>query len=97
MQFLIKYTFLSILVFFAISFCSILPQIHTPFHHIDNRINFEIGFPFTFYYEMQDDCPVSNLGWRVENLLLDCFIIWVIILVIGYFLEKRKTAFFIKK
>ncbi|MCI5055159.1 MAG: hypothetical protein MRY83_03570 [Flavobacteriales bacterium] len=47
------------------------------------RVNFKVGFPFTFYYQFLIDCEVQH-GSDGPYLLLDMFITWLGTLLIYY-------------
>jgi hypothetical protein len=81
-------TILSILVFFSISFSTILLQINSPLNRIEKFYELRIGFPLEYYHEFMLDCPIPNSGWNVQNLLIDCGIIWV--MTIGIILIKTR-------
>jgi len=78
---LIKGTLLSILIFFSVSFLTVLFQINSPLNRFEERYDLRIGFPFEYYYEFIIDSNF-NYGWNVENLIIDCFLIWGITLII---------------
>lgn len=84
-------TLTSILVFFAVSFLTILPQLHSPFHRLSDGAGLNIGFPFTYYYQFFVDCPAPIVGWKIENLFLDCFITWVVVVLAFFVYQKVKT------
>ena len=88
---LIKGTLLSILIFFSISFLTVLFQINSPLHRIKDTYELKIGFPFEYYYEFWVDCPIPNSGWIVNNLMLDCGITWIVTLGIMMIINRRKT------
>lgn len=83
-------TFFSILVFFSISFVSVLFQVNSPLHRWEEVYEFEMGFPFVFYYEFMIDCAIPIAGWIPSNLMLDFLIVWFISIGI-YFLSKKKS------
>lgn len=73
-------TFLSVLVFFSISFLSVLMQIG-PFHYYKNEEQYRltIGFPFKYYNQFWlkgNDFP--NSGWDIRHLIYDCLLTWTI-------------------
>jgi hypothetical protein len=87
---LFKITIVSIIVFFSISFISILYQI-LPFkyHNEFEQYQLEIGFPFIYYSQFflkGNEFP--NSYWNAYNLLLDCVITWVLTIFI-YFVYKK--------
>ncbi len=77
---------LSILTFFSISFIQFLIQI-PPLKEF--RTDLKIGFPFNYYYELYLR-GVFNHGWNPLNLLLDCFIIWLIITGLTLIIKRNK-------
>lgn len=82
-------TLLSILVFFSISFLTVLFQIHSPINReLSNDL--KIGFPYTYYHEFIVDCPYPNSGWMVNNLSLDCIFTWLIVTIVYVGLQKIK-------
>ena len=87
---LIKGTLLSILIFFSISFLTVLFQINSPLHRIEGTYELKIGFPFEYYYEFLVDYPIPISGWIVNNLMLDCGITWIVTLGIMMIINKRK-------
>ena len=83
-------TLLSILVFFSISFITFLTNIN-PFRYygINESYHLEIGFPFTYYYEILYSGSISpNTQWNLSYLFYDCLITWVIVTG-AYVLTKR--------
>lgn len=68
-------TLLSILVFFSISFVQFLIQIPPIKEH---RTGLKIGFPFSYFYELYLKDGFYH-AWNPVNLLLDCFIVWLIV------------------
>lgn len=82
-------TILSILVFFSISFVTVLTQINSPLHRIYDYYELEIGFPFRYYHEFMVDCPIPNSGWNINNLILDCAITWIV--VTGLYLVVKRN------
>jgi len=82
-------TVLSILIFFSLSFLTILFQINSPSNRMRDYYELKIGFPFQYYYEFMVDCPIPNSGWDINNLILDCIIIWI--LVTGLYLIVKRN------
>lgn len=72
-------TVLAVLVFFSISFLTVLTEINSPLNRLNVAYQFEIGFPFTYYFEFFVDCPIPNSGWNVLNLFWDCLLTWVLV------------------
>jgi len=75
---ILKGTILSILIFFSISFITILFQLNSPINRqIDSTLN--IGFPFIYYTQFFVEPPILNSGWNIKNLILDCLLVWIIV------------------
>jgi len=70
-------TVLSVLMFFSISFLTVLLQINSPLHRQTNS-NLDIGFPLTYYSQFIVEGDIANSGWRVSNLIIDILLIWAI-------------------
>ncbi len=87
-----KGTLLSILIFFSISFLTVLFQINSPLNHHEGNYEMRIGFPFEYYHEFMVDCPMINSGWIMKNLLLDCGLIWLITVVVFLQLYKKNKT-----
>lgn len=87
---LVKATILSIMIFFSISFLTVLFQINSPFNRMDKYYELKIGFPFEYYYEFFVEYPIPNSGWNANNLILDCVLTWVITFVLIILIKKRK-------
>ena len=81
-------TLLSVLIFFTISFITVLFQIQSPLNRDSVVLEFEIGFPFVYYQEFLMDCTSLHAGWYPLNLLWDCAIIWV--LTVGFYEVLRR-------
>lgn len=86
---IIKGTILSALIFFSISFVTVLFQINSPLNRINEIYELRIGFPFEYYHEFLVDCPVPNSGWNIKSLILNIGITWII--TIGTILIAKKT------
>ncbi|MCD8436036.1 hypothetical protein LNJ03_12110 [Tenacibaculum dicentrarchi] len=87
---IIKGTALSSLIFFSISFLTVLFQINSPLNRIDENYELRIGFPFEYYYEFFIDCPIPNSGWNIKNLILNIGLTWTVTMGIILILRKRK-------
>lgn len=74
-------TIIASILFFAISFITVLGDFGTPFWNASLTI--DVGFPFTYYEEFYLD--YKHLGWYPHYLLIDAFIIWVLVFVIWHF------------
>lgn len=84
-------TLLSILVFFSISFITVLIQIN-PLHYykIGERYKLNIGFPFKYYEQFWvRGSDIPNSGWIIENLFYNCVITWIIVTAIFYVSVKK--------
>ena len=82
-------TLLSILIFFSVSFITVLTQINSPIHRYE-YFEHKIGFPFKFYHEFMVDCPIPNSGWNINNLILDCLITWIIVTGLYLIIKRDK-------
>jgi hypothetical protein len=81
---------LSILIFFSISFITVLFQIG-PFHRygLQETYQLNIGFPFTYYEQFWVNKSYSpNSGWHLDKLFIDCLITWIS--VVGLYLVYKK-------
>jgi len=96
----IKATLLSILIFFSISFLTILFDIHSPLRILDAHYELTIGFPFEYYNQFWMRSPTSpnghflHGGWNGVNLILDCFIAWSLTIVIWFsifYINKKRN------
>lgn len=88
---LINGTLLSILVFFAVSFVSILGQIAGPLNGHTPRTRLDVGWPFTFYQEFWINGSDSmNCGWDVKNLVIASALTWAV--VTGAYIILKRTA-----
>ena len=81
-------TFLSILVFFSISFFTVLFQINSPINRFKDVYELKIGFPFTYYHQFMVDCPIPSSGWNLSHLFWNCLIYWIV--VTGVFLLIKR-------
>ncbi len=76
---------LSILMFFVVSFLTVLISIINP--KVDNSL--DIGFPLIYYNRFFiSDC--IRFSWNGIYLVFDFIIIWVITLIIYLLLKKYK-------
>ena len=82
-------TLLSILIFFSVSFITVLSQLNSPLNQpLDSSMS--IGFPFNYYHQFMVSPPTFNSSWNPTNLLLDCFITWLLVVGIYIFFTKNK-------
>lgn len=88
-KWLTNITVLSILIFFSISFFTVFNDLHSPFFELQEGRELSIGFPFTYYIDFQvNDSPILNAGWNVTNLVLDCLLTWLSVLLIAFLSRK---------
>lgn len=78
---LIFITIVAIIIFFAISFLTVLVDLGTPFWEPSQIL--DVGFPFTYYEEFFLD--FKHTGWYPVYLIVDALIIWILVFVIWYF------------
>ena len=86
---LIISTGISILLFVLIAVLSY-------FLSLEYRVNFEIGLPWTFYYQFMVDCEVHH-GTSFKYLIMDAFVIWAFTAILWLFLwipwnEKKRVS-----
>lgn len=81
-------TILSVLIFFSISFVTVLFQISSPIHRQTNG-HLDIGFPFIYYSQFMVDGPEPNSGWDGNNLILDILLIWIVATGVYVFLNRE--------
>ncbi len=82
-------TLVSILIFFSITFLTVLFKIHFPFQIVTDSYELKLGFPFPYYHKLRVGRILSQDGWNKIFLLFDYIITWVTVTII-YFLAKRK-------
>ena len=92
LKFIFKVTFQSAILFFAVSFLTVL------YHILPNYFNFpkesaygiNIGFPFQYYerFWINEDYP--NEGWDLKNLFYNCVLFWLLTFVFYFFKDKPK-------
>ena len=84
-------TLLSILVFFSISFITVLIQI-SPLHKHYETYKLDIGFPFKYYGQFWlSGSTMPNSGWTLSNLFYDCFLTWSVVTVIYFLTQSKKN------
>jgi len=82
---IVKGTLLSILLFFSISFLTVLSQLL----FTSEPYSLEIGFPFEYYRQfLLRGSDFLNTEWNRTNLWLDCFITWFFATGL-YFLKNK--------
>ena len=85
-------TILSVLIFFSISFITILGQI-SPLHYYKKSEAYELklGFPFTYYNQFWvSGNNYPNSGWKGDYLLYDGFLTWFLVTGIYFMFVNRK-------
>ena len=91
----LKSTFQSVILFFAVSFITILYDILPKWMSLPKKIDYNIyeitiGFPFQYYERFWLDIDGPNHGWNLNNLIYDCLIFWLITFSF-YFLKDKKA------
>ncbi|GGZ64822.1 hypothetical protein GCM10008088_27860 [Mesonia mobilis] len=81
---------LSIIVFFSISFLTVLISILTPVNQTIGFKILKIGFPFT-YYEQTLIVNELNHSWNMNKLILNCILTWILVNGIYFWRIKIKT------
>jgi hypothetical protein len=89
-QFVIA-TGLSILVFFSVSFLTVLAQIN-PLHYYveDEQYNLSIGYPWVYYKQFFADPEIPNSSWQGSHLIYDCILTWIVITGLYVLLHRTK-------
>jgi hypothetical protein len=74
-------TLLSALVFFAVSFLTMLDDLPFTHHYAtDEAFHLTVGFPFQYYYEfMLRGSLTPNYEGSFVNLVWDCFLTWMVV------------------
>jgi len=80
---LLKQIIFSIMMFFSISFITVLFQINSPIHRIKDSYELRIGFPLEYYHEFMVDCPIPNSGWDISNLVFNFVIVWILTVLLS--------------
>jgi hypothetical protein len=78
---LIYISSIAIIIFFAISFLTVLVDFGNPFWESSTKI--DVGFPFTYYEDFFLD--FKHHEWNLTYLIIDAFIIWILVFVIWKF------------
>ena len=89
---LILATFYSIIAFCVVSYITVMSSLFQSVGDLSKKPVTNIGYPFKYYYQFWlrgNDSP--NCGWEFQNFELDCFITWIVCVVI-YFIIKRKQS-----
>jgi len=92
LKFLFKVTFQSAILFFAVSFLTVLYGILPDWFNLSRENNYQIsiGFPFEYYYQFWLDKISPNHGWNLVYLFYDCLLFWVFTFAIYHFKDKLK-------
>jgi hypothetical protein len=85
-------TLLAVLVFFSLSFLTVLRHIR-PLQQPrgSEAYHLSIGFPWTYYYQFWvrgEHVPQS--GWQRLHLSYDCLLTWLVI--VGLYVRWKQTA-----
>lgn len=89
---IIKGTLFSILIFFSISFLTVLFQLNSPLNRFEEDYELKVGFPFQYYRQFIVSCKTPNSGWNVENLLLDCGITWMLTILLFIAINRKNKV-----
>jgi len=89
---LLKGTTLSILIFFSVSFVTVIIQKNSVINWTSDNFSFIIGFPFVYYYELWLDYSSPNYSWKLDNLIYDCLIYWSLITGLTILLNRKKHS-----
>lgn len=79
---------MSILIFFSISFLTILHFLIRPIDKILGYRSLEIGFPLKYYEQFRIGCNTHH-GWYLDNLLVDMIITVLGVSLIVYMRNRR--------
>lgn len=83
----VKIFLLSILLFFSISFITVIDDLNIPpLGFVDNPCTIKIGFPFTYYHHFLVESPIPNSGWT-GGFIPDY--IFALVISIGFYYLKR--------
>ncbi len=81
----------STLVFFSVSFLTVINHLISPINKTIGYKSLEIGFPLKYYEEFMIDCPNPNFGWNLNNLILDIILTVIITSGILYIMNKKNV------
>lgn len=82
---------LSILIFFSISFISVLASILIPINQTVGYTILKIGLPWTYYEQFMVGNQLHH-GWKLDKLILDCVLTWLIVNGLYYWKNKKTNA-----
>lgn len=96
LKFIFKVTFQSAILFFAVSFLTvlyyILPEAFNLPKETQTPYGINIGFPFQYYERFWINEGYPNEGWDVNNLFYDCVLVWLFTFVFYFFKDKAKLS-----
>ncbi len=75
-------TGISIILFFMLTVLSY-------FLHLEYRVNFKVGLPWTFYYQFLIDCEVQH-GSDIINFIKDAFATWAFTVILWLIIKRKK-------
>lgn len=55
----------------------------------ENKVNFEIGLPWTFYYQFLVDCSIQH-GTSAANFAKDIFFTWMLTTIVWFGLKRKR-------
>ena len=90
MKSIIQSFFISVILFFAISFLSLLPFLNSPFIERVGFKGIRFGFPYNIYYDFIIDCNQLNHSWNGNNIIWNFIIILIFVFGIQLILKKLK-------
>lgn len=54
----------------------------------ESRMNFEVGFPLTYYYQFLMDGDVQH-GVLISNFIVDASLVWIVTMLMWFGLSRR--------
>lgn len=91
-KFLFKVTSQSAILFFAVSFLTVLYYILPNYFNLPKETRtpygINIGFPFQYYERFWLDIDFPNEGWNFNNLFYNCVLFWLFTFIIYFFKDK---------
>lgn len=88
---LIYGTVLSILIFFSVSFLTVLSQLNTPLSRVGKNYKLSIGFPFEYYDQFLVNYTCLHTSWNIKNLILNCAITWGLT-ILALMISRKKIG-----
>ncbi|AFM02842.1 hypothetical protein Fleli_0362 [Bernardetia litoralis DSM 6794] len=85
-----KVTFQSAVLFFTVSFLTVLYDILPNYLNLPKKraYGINIGFPFQYYERFWLDINSPNEDWNLNNLFYDCVLFWLLMFVFVLFKNK---------